>query len=291
MGNSQLTRHIQYMKKITATTILILIFTTCTNSKRNNINDCEIISDFYSDKLKVELINSVVFATTAILVQGTFIDRETKEPLINAEVKLYNNKMNFFSKTNSSGEFKIYENIKPGKWDLLIKHTNYNCMIIKDLIKSGGQWFIFKLNQKKVSENSSQNQAEKEYSLITDTIKCNTEIVLRTLNKIDSLSESDIRLFLKVFSPKCRNNVEFSEFSNELLFKVLEKHPDSFISVICNSKLDDNIDFNTIYEELKSPLHDLIPIERIKSAIESTSFKCERADSTIKALTIASESM
>ena len=143
MRNFQLTRHIQYMRKITASTILILIFTTCTNYKRNDINDCEIISDLTSEKSKVELINSVVFDTTAILVHGTVIDRETKEPLINAEVKLYNNKMNFFSKTNSSGEFKIYENIKPGKWDLLIEHTNYNCMIIKDLIKSGGQWFIF----------------------------------------------------------------------------------------------------------------------------------------------------
>lgn len=282
------------MKILTPTTILILFFTTCTNSKRSDLNDCEIISEFSYDKTKVELINSVVFDTTAVLVHGTVIDRETKVSLINAEVQLYDKKVEFMTKTDSSGEFKIFENIKPGQWDILIKHDNYDCMIVKDLIKSGGQWFVFKLNEKKVTSDSLK-KAEKENSLINDnkkdTIECNIGIVLSTLNKIDSLSDPEIRLFLKTFSPKCRNNVEFSELSNEMLFKVLEKHPDAFIRIICDSQLTNDIDFETIYKELKSPLHDLIPFDRIKSATESILFKCERADSVINALTIALESM
>lgn len=282
------------MRTLTSASILILLFTTCTNSKRNDLNDCDIISGLTSNKSKVELIRSVVFDTTAILLHGTVIDRETKKFLINAEVKLYNKKINFITKTDSRGEFKIYENIKPGKWDLLIKCDSYDCMIIKDLIKSGGQWYIFKLNEKKISRNDFLNQAESENSLNTnelDTIKCSIRVILRTLTKMDSLSDSDIKLFLQAFSPKCKNNVEFSEFSNEMLFKVLEKHPDTFIRIICNLKADDQIDFKTILDVLKSPLHDLIPVDSINALVKSVSFKCERADSIFKALTIASKTM
>jgi hypothetical protein len=281
------------MRKITTFTILILILTSCTNSKRNNLSDCEIISDFTLDRSKVELINSVVFDTTAILVNGTIIDLESKAPLNNAEVKLYNKNINFIAKTDSSGEFKIFENLKPGQWDILIQHDNYDCLVVKDIIKSGGQWFVFKLNRKNVTSDS-MNKSEKELSINdnkTDSIVCNIDIVLSTLNNIDSLSDNEIRLFLKTFSQKCRNNVEFSEFSNEMLFKVLEKHSEAFLRIICDSNSPIEIDFETIYEELKSPLHDLIPVVKIKAATDSFSFKCERADSVINALTIALESM
>jgi hypothetical protein len=166
-------------------------------------------------------------------------------------------------------------------------------LIVKDIIKSGGQWFVFKLDKKNVTIDSL-DKSEKEISKNdnkTDSIICNIDIVLSTLNRIDSLSDSEIRLFLKTFSQKCRNNVEFSEFSNEMLFKVLEKHTEAFLRIICDSNSSDEIDFETIYRELESPLHDLIPVDKIKAATDSLSIKCERSDRVIKALTIALESM
>ena len=65
--------------------------------------------------------------------------------------------------------------------------------------------------------------------------KCDLTIVLETSNKINNLSEDLILRFLQTFGKECKNNVEFSEFSNEVLFKVIQGYPELFYKIIKNN--------------------------------------------------------
>lgn len=121
------------------------------------------------------------------------------------------------------------------------------------------------------------------------SFKCNTNLVLNIHENLDSLTVKEIINFLKVFSIKCRNNVEFSEFSNEVLFEVMDRQPDNFIKAICETQSD--IDYQIIYDEIKSPLHDLIPLDKIKQSVESAPKRCERIDSVLKSLDIATRNL
>ncbi|MGE5457590.1 MAG: hypothetical protein ACM3RX_04485 [Methanococcaceae archaeon] len=123
----------------------------------------------------------------------------------------------------------------------------------------------------------------------TFTFKCNVDFVLEIHENLDSLTVNEIIEFLKVFSIECRNNAEFSEFSNEVLFEVMDRQPDKFIKAICETQAD--VEYQLIYDEIKSPVHDLIPINKIKKSIESVPQRCERIDSVIKSLDIASRNL
>lgn len=92
-------------------------------------------------------------------------------------------------------------------------------------------------------------------------IACNTQIVLETNNKIERLAVSDIHCFLKSVDSSCSNNIEYSEFSNEVLFKIVQKYPNEFIEALSMSEV--NVDH--IIEELKKPIidHDLHEIKLI----------------------------
>jgi len=100
------------------------------------------------------------------------------------------------------------------------------------------------------------------------SVKCNIEIVLETNENIDNISEDLMLRFLKTFGAECKNNVEFSEFSNETLFKVTQTEPELFCTVIQNNK--DQIDLEIIISALKSPLHDLIDLDLTIDKIANT---------------------
>jgi len=52
------------------------------------------------------------------------------------------------------------------------------------------------------------------------------------------------------FDTSCKNNVEYSEWSNELLFKVLEKSPTLLFEVMSAGQVNTDL----ILNEIKSPL-------------------------------------
>ncbi len=100
------------------------------------------------------------------------------------------------------------------------------------------------------------------------SLKCNIEIVLETNENIENISEDLMLRFLRTFGTECKNNVEFSEFSNETLFKVIQIKPELFCKVLENNK--NQIDLEIIISELKSPLHDLIDLELSIEKIANT---------------------
>lgn len=93
--------------------------------------------------------------------------------------------------------------------------------------------------------------------------KCNIEILVRTETSINTLSFEDVQAFFCTMDDSCRSNVEFSEFSTELVFRVLAEKPGLFMNALsttskktCDAVLDkletsnDFVDLKKLYESL-----------------------------------------
>jgi hypothetical protein len=102
------------------------------------------------------------------------------------------------------------------------------------------------------------------------SLKCNSETIIETIEGINNISEDLMLRFLNSFIEECKHNVEFSEFWNETLFKVIQNEPELFCKVL--EKNNAQIDIGSIVSELKSPLHDLIDLELTINKIADT--KC-----------------
>jgi len=53
-----------------------------------------------------------------------------------------------------------------------------------------------------------------------DCNKCSVEILAKTEARLNNLSHQEMQMFFCTMDESCKSNIEFSEFSNELLFKV-----------------------------------------------------------------------
>lgn len=76
------------------------------------------------------------------------------------------------------------------------------------------------------------------FILLTSTLvgqsveKCDSKVLVFTSKKIETLTQKELTDFLLTFGLECRNNVEFSEWSNELLFRILEKQTELTVKTI-----------------------------------------------------------
>ncbi|MEQ1584477.1 MAG: hypothetical protein ABL895_01255 [Cyclobacteriaceae bacterium] len=96
--------------------------------------------------------------------------------------------------------------------------------------------------------------------------KCDVAIVLFTKNKMGQLTQREIRSFLLTFGQECRNNVEYIEFSNEILFDLLDKQTELLLKTM---KIEENkIEMNIILEDLGMPINDEIDVRSILSKVE-----------------------
>lgn len=115
-----------------------------------------------------------------------------------------------------------------------------------------------------------------------DKTKCQSEPLLAITENIENLNDTLILDFLSSFSVICENNVEFSEWSNELLFKVMAKEPEKLIRIFVDNA--SQLDTAAILKELDSPLHDLIDLEQIKEKISMIDIDKEIKGDIIKRL-------
>lgn len=123
-------------------------------------------------------------------------------------------------------------------------------------------------------------------TLLGQTVKkCDDSILLVTSEKIGQLNQKQITDFLLTLGQECRNNVEFSEWSNEILFSLLDKQTDLTIKTI--EKEEKRIEMEEIFDDLSSPIHDLINLKDIISKIEKVKIKKELKDKIIERLKTA----
>jgi hypothetical protein len=120
---------------------------------------------------------------------------------------------------------------------------------------------------------------------VPDTCKrCDIEAVKETVSNLEKLEYSDIFQFLYTFSKDCSKNVEYSEYSNEVLFKVLEKYPEQLMS--CMSK-EKNLDLDYILSELSTPILDIngkVIYERVQNALGDKLIKKKVLEAIKKAI-------
>lgn len=86
--------------------------------------------------------------------------------------------------------------------------------------------------------------------------KCDRDILLRTNKKMGKLDQYEIRVFLLTFGKECRDNAEFSEWSNELLFSLLDKQTE--LTLRAMEKEEKRIEIDEILENLNSPVSDSV---------------------------------
>lgn len=120
----------------------------------------------------------------------------------------------------------------------------------------------------------------------TDNIcdKCDIDKLKPVNEHLDDLTYNILKEFLCTFDTSCAKNVEYSEWSNELLFKVLDKSPSIFFEVIAKEQVNNEI----ILNEIKSPLLD-INLQNIYDKIKSTSGQTDVKAKYLNAIIISSE--
>ena len=87
---------------------------------------------------------------------------------------------------------------------------------------------------------------------------CSTDVLRKTDSKLDQLDLVLVADFLATFHESCNNNLEYSEWSNELLFEVVRRRPDRFIELMGKNS---SLRRDYIVKELASPIHDQIDVD------------------------------
>jgi hypothetical protein len=128
-----------------------------------------------------------------------------------------------------------------------------------------------------VSVGISVAQSEKK-----DSLKCSIEMVHNINKQIENCTDNLILDYLQTFGEECKNNIEYSEFSNEVLFKLLQGQPEQFCKVLDANK--SKIDFNSIIQEIENPLLDLVDLQQAKERILEIEISAQLKKKLIPAL-------
>ncbi|TKG91608.1 hypothetical protein EYV94_21525 [Puteibacter caeruleilacunae] len=114
--------------------------------------------------------------------------------------------------------------------------------------------------------NEVTTQTEKIES-VREKERCDIDIVLETEENINNISDELIYLFLYTFDENCKNNIEFGEYSNEVLFKLLEQHPKRVVENITK----EGINLDVILNELANPISDVVNVDDVLKSINTIS--------------------
>lgn len=117
--------------------------------------------------------------------------------------------------------------------------------------------------------------------------KCDDKILLGASKKIGTLNQKEISDFLLTFGQECRDNAEFSEWSNELLFKILDKQTELTLTTI--EKEQKIIEIKTILDDLSEPITDNVNIKSLISKIERVTFDDKLKNKIITSLKLADD--
>lgn len=94
---------------------------------------------------------------------------------------------------------------------------------------------------------------EKYSSAVNSCIACDINAVDSVAKNIAKISDDQIDRFLCAIKKECHNNVEFTEASNYVLFKLLEERTESFVKIFSKST---SLDKEYVLRQIGSPLLD-----------------------------------
>ncbi|MEG1904814.1 MAG: hypothetical protein RR212_10480, partial [Bacteroidales bacterium] len=114
---------------------------------------------------------------------------------------------------------------------------------------------------------------------------CNLDLLAEMQSDIDNLTDNNLLIFLYTFDGRCKDNVEYSEYSNELLYSLLcHKKAAVLIKIISKNK---QLPFDKIREAIESPVHDGIDLQKAYDNVKSIKLHKEICDMILKSILIA----
>lgn len=124
-------------------------------------------------------------------------------------------------------------------------------------------------------------------SVIIDS--CSLNLLAEIQSDIDNLTDNNLLIFLYTFDGRCKNNVEYSELSNELLYSILcHKKATVLIEIISKNT---QLPFNKIREAIERPIHDGIDLQKAYNNVKSIKVHKEICDMILKSIIIAMRNM
>jgi hypothetical protein len=112
--------------------------------------------------------------------------------------------------------------------------------------------------------------------------KCDIGKLKTVSEHLNGLTFKIVSDFLCTFDTSCSSNIEYSEWSNELLFKVLDKSPTLLFEVFATGQVNKDV----IVNEIKSPLLDINLqnlYDKVKVAAGVTAIRTEFLNAIITA--------
>lgn len=111
-----------------------------------------------------------------------------------------------------------------------------------------------------------------------------TGALKQTETKVGNLSTNGLSVFFRSFNKGCLKSVEFSEWSNELLFAVLAKQPVEFLGAL---EKQDEEKVKAILSKLESPINDGIDVGEIHATVKSAKTTSKMKQRILQALQVA----
>ncbi len=106
---------------------------------------------------------------------------------------------------------------------------------------------------------------------------CEVKTVLYTHEHLSTLTQPEFDCFMATFDVNCNENVEYSEFSNEVLFEVVLTKPRFLVAFVDEDREPEKTRF--VLGRLSAPIHDgLQPEEciRVVNAVDGQALAKQR---------------
>jgi hypothetical protein len=114
--------------------------------------------------------------------------------------------------------------------------------------------------------------------------RCDINAILQVDRSFNEIEYQDIFGFLYTFDEECSNNVEYSQFSNEILFKLFSVYPDAMVDIMTESK--EQLNIKVILDVLKSPILDY-DIQAIYDDVKNCSIQSPVKGEILSSLQVA----
>lgn len=114
--------------------------------------------------------------------------------------------------------------------------------------------------------------------------KCDIEKVKIVNANLDSLTFQMIEDFLGTFDKSCISNIEYSQWSNEMLYRLFDNEPDLVFKVIEHGQIDN---YQILLDEIENPIHD-IDFQKIYDRISEIKTKSDFKERVLNSLESAS---
>ena len=111
--------------------------------------------------------------------------------------------------------------------------------------------------------------------------QCDLEYVSTLAQTIDHLSQQQIQQFIEIRDVKCDQNIEFSEFYNEVLFSIAAAYPEIFCESLSKADKKKQI---LVIGDLATPVNDEINLAKLRDSFKSINCDSEMKQKILEAI-------